>query len=486
VFAPALEQLAAAASALKYAMVVQGGRLRRDATMPFTSVNHAHQFLAAIRTLTKSQQNATSRRVIGLAENAISALDQKESVGQTDRLASETYLTLSDILEGLPGNKLSFFEVHNEVGSDRSRRSIFLDPEENALSSLLDLYAGTVSTLEIRSAEEVDFRALRERAIKLMRGRFPIVSVNLALARDIDEAIDILMQTARTLRLASNMSAYPLARAQGTRGMLKVDRNDFDVLTEMNRAAPVGGSSGAETEAEAGSKLAVKGLPTSVDRADGTPSWDDYRDCDIQLQSLGSDWDENGRRLTTMFTGKAICPQGGRDPYCGNDVYVTEYLGTWFEKTWSDGDPKFPPPQLPPPFESRQWNHDLALFDSPVSATLTSDWGWRQVGGVADFHPGIDLATAAGTQVYSTTDGEVLLGTGTGIDRGVHVIFQGRRYVYWHFEPDAALVTGQTIPAGTLLGTVLPWPNDPGRTHLHHAQYEPADQRDENSHDPLP
>jgi murein DD-endopeptidase MepM/ murein hydrolase activator NlpD len=93
-----------------------------------------------------------------------------------------------------------------------------------------------------------------------------------------------------------------------------------------------------------------------------------------------------------------------RDPHCGNDVFTTEHLGYWDEVTWSDGDPKFPPPQLPPPFEQRPWNHELDLFDSPVVGTVTSDWGWRQVNGAADFHPGIDIATAAGTTVYSLAE----------------------------------------------------------------------------------
>ena len=127
--------------------------------------------------LAKSQQNATSRRLIGLVENAISSFDYEESAGQTDGRASETSLTLNELLKGLPGTKLAFSEVHNEIGTDRSRRSIFLDPEENALSSLIDLYAGTVATLEIRSKEEVDFRLLRERAGSLGHGSTVPMSV---------------------------------------------------------------------------------------------------------------------------------------------------------------------------------------------------------------------------------------------------------------------------------------------------------------------
>lgn len=129
--------------------------------MPF---HRAHELLVAIRTLAKTQPNATSRRIVGLVENAILSSDQEEPADQADGSASETPLTLNELLQGLPGAKLAFSDVHNEIETDRSRRSIFLDPEENALSSLIDLYAGNVATLEIRSKEEVDFRLLRERA----------------------------------------------------------------------------------------------------------------------------------------------------------------------------------------------------------------------------------------------------------------------------------------------------------------------------------
>jgi hypothetical protein len=158
-------------------------------------------------------------------------------VASTDGLASGKSTSLHELLKDLPGPKIGFSDVYRENEADRSRRSIFLDPTENALSSLIDLYAGTVTTLEIRSEKgQIDFAPLRERAIQIMRGRFPIVSVNLALARDIDEAVDVLLQTARTLKFASNRIARSRTRGQERWGTLQVDLSDFNIEIETARA----------------------------------------------------------------------------------------------------------------------------------------------------------------------------------------------------------------------------------------------------------
>lgn len=231
--------------------------------------------------------------------------------------------------------------------------------------------------------------------------------------------------------------------------MLQVDRSDFDIVSEINRTVSVDGFYSAEAAAGAINKPVVKGSRASADRSNGTPNWDDYRDCDTQLQSLGSDWDEEGKHLTTMFTGKAICPRGAIDPNCGNDVYVTEYLGTWSEETWSDGDPKFPPPQLPP-LSSRargittlrclialHQQHSLPIgVGDRWTVPLTFIHGL--ILRPQQEHQSIPLPTERSCWVQEQELSEV------------YTCFC-QRYVYWHIEPDSALVTGQTIPAGTLL-----------------------------------
>lgn len=111
---------------------------------------------------------------------------------------------------------------------------------------------------------------------------------------------------------------------------------------------------------------------------------------------------------------------------------------------------------------------------------ISSNYGWRTLGGKKEFHRGIDLASSRGTAVYSNVSGKVIkagnassTNNGKAMDGtyGNMVVVQddsGMKHIFAHLDKTIAKF-GDTITAGTKLGTVGSTGNSTGN-HLHYEQ----------------
>lgn len=98
---------------------------------------------------------------------------------------------------------------------------------------------------------------------------------------------------------------------------------------------------------------------------------------------------------------------------------------------------------------------------------ISSEFGWRVLGGSRDFHKGIDLAAAMGTPVYAIKDGvctvsghDASYGNCVSIDHG-----DGLMTRYAHMSV-VAVTDGQSVTAGEIIGYVGSTGNSTG-PHLH-------------------
>lgn len=117
-------------------------------------------------------------------------------------------------------------------------------------------------------------------------------------------------------------------------------------------------------------------------------------------------WKENGTVLEQQFRQVYRCI--AEDVCCENEAYSKSGPWTWREVWCDGGNPVVPPPTLPPPFQPFPWQNACQVFPGPVNGTVSSDWGWRTIGGNLDFHPGTDIAVPVGTQVLAAAGGTVV------------------------------------------------------------------------------
>jgi peptidase M23-like protein len=330
----------------------------------------------------------------------------------------------------------SFLDAQAEVVADDRRKSVLLDPEEAYIAHLIDLYSGRLTVLEARDQySQYDTDALRMRALETMRGRHPIVSVNLQLAESVGEAASILRRMAELLE-SHEWSAF---QAEA------LNSHPRDTIAPLT-----------------------------------------LEQCHlVATENLGSRWLSNPRRLQYHYRDKHDCVS--RDVCCRNQTHRIVYQNDRWKTVWTDtGSENNPPPQAPPDFQRQPWNNRLHVFEDPGVGTLTSEWGWRNLEGVRDFHGGIDIAVPPGTRVRNVAAGEVV-GFTTGDERGVVLRVGNQTHSYLHIDRSADLRREQQIPAGTYLGTVAQR-NGP---HLHYAIHEPPNgnwihRNDGNSRNPLP
>ena len=111
---------------------------------------------------------------------------------------------------------------------------------------------------------------------------------------------------------------------------------------------------------------------------------------------------------------------------------------------------------------------------------VSSGYGYRTLGGVREFHRGIDIASSRGTPVYSNVTGKVIkAGNASSSNNGKAmsgtygniVVVQddkGLKHIFAHLDKTIAKF-GDTITAGTQLGTVGSTGNSTGN-HLHYEQ----------------
>lgn len=124
------------------------------------------------------------------------------------------------------------------------------------------------------------------------------------------------------------------------------------------------------------------------------------------------------------------------------------------------------------------------VFPLPNDCTRTSGYGWRadpMGGSGSDFHLGNDLAAEEGTVILAAGDGVVrYAGTHPSYGNYVRLLHQnGDETLYAHMQY-LFVRTGETVSAGTVLGTVGETGNATG-PHLHFEllhrgiRYDPSD-----------
>lgn len=108
-------------------------------------------------------------------------------------------------------------------------------------------------------------------------------------------------------------------------------------------------------------------------------------------------------------------------------------------------------------------------LDNSVRYYVSSEYGWRNLYGMQDFHLGIDLACANGTTVLAANSGTVLrseyhwsYGNYVLIDHG-----GGISTLYAHMS-SAAVSQGDTVEAGQTIG----WVGLTGNTFGYHLHFE--------------
>ncbi|WP_449302239.1 M23 family metallopeptidase [Pseudoxanthomonas mexicana] len=355
--------------------------------------------------------NSVVRRI----RNRIASLINRRA----EQLGGQKISTLRPCGDG-DGPRLSFEEVLEEFHADDRRRSIFLDPEEAVRAHYADFISGRLSSIEIRDPHGSLRGDQFTETIRWMRGRYPLVAVNHALARDLDEVVHQL----RSLAVALENGTYTLSE----------------------------------------------------------------RNCTVRTESMGTRYTNNGRVLEEGYRVVKRCCS--KDPCCNNETCGEQTIDGGWRVIWRDGDLGSPPPVMPEPYQPYPWDDREPFFPDGNNATVSSDWGWRQLGDPPrkDFHGGMDFAVPAGTLVDSIDAGRVVVVKRDGwANSGVVIESGGRTFTYWHIEPPASIAVGDSVVRGSSLGTVL----SGGQEHLHYAHHEPPNgdpskRSDANSRDPFP
>ena len=108
-------------------------------------------------------------------------------------------------------------------------------------------------------------------------------------------------------------------------------------------------------------------------------------------------------------------------------------------------------------------------LDPDVYSTMTSPYGWRVLYGIEEFHLGVDLACAAGTDVRAAASGTVVTSTYHYSYGNYVVIDHGNGFstLYAHLSSDNVSV-GDFVGAGQTIG----WVGLTGRTFGYHLHFE--------------
>ena len=95
------------------------------------------------------------------------------------------------------------------------------------------------------------------------------------------------------------------------------------------------------------------------------------------------------------------------------------------------------------------------VLEPGVAYTVSSEQGWRDLYGTADFHLGTDLACPAGTEIHAYNAGTVLISE-YHVSYGNYVLVDhggGLQTLYAHMA-ERAVSAGDWVESGQLLGYV--------------------------------
>ncbi|PZQ75295.1 MAG: hypothetical protein DI530_17560 [Sphingomonas sp.] len=348
--------------------------------------------------------------------------------------------------EPRPPGPFSFERVLHETQEDDLRRSVFLDPTEALVAALVEFYSGRLRVVEFRNPKRLNVLDLDAQAREFLIGRVAAVSVNLAAAKSLQEVVHTLRHIAANLENSISSAQQHVSSYKG------------DTMTVQAAS------------------------------------------CTFQRQEhMGSRYTDNGKKLEYHYRDVYTCMP--EDACCSNQAY-TEYRNDRWEVVWQDGNSQTPPPtpadQIPD-FQNVAWSNRIPLYTDPAIGTQTSDYGWRRVRNNdgtyrMDYHPGIDVAAGANSNVQSNVIGRVVHINRTGTanepqNRGVIILDANNvTHTYWHISPAATLQENDTVSVTDRLGATYDWGN---RTHLHYAEHVPPNgdwrqRSDANSRDPLP
>ncbi len=105
----------------------------------------------------------------------------------------------------------------------------------------------------------------------------------------------------------------------------------------------------------------------------------------------------------------------------------------------------------------------------PVVGLVTSDYGWRRMGRIKEFHPGIDISAPYGTPVSVSSDGRVIYTGGIGGYGQTVIVYHGYGFVTLYGHLSQILVNrGEEVVKGQIIGKV----GMTGRTTGPHLHYE--------------
>lgn len=125
---------------------------------------------------------------------------------------------------------------------------------------------------------------------------------------------------------------------------------------------------------------------------------------------------------------------------------------------WGDGNA--------PPFID--WNGTGFTWPLPGYTRLSSDYGYRTLNGIYNFHKGIDIPAPQGTPIYATTSGVISTKVHSSYGIAVKISVDANMVnIYGHMIARAnGIVDGVTVQAGQLIGYVGSTGQSTGN-HLH-------------------
>ena len=350
--------------------------------------------------------------------------------------------------------RLDFKGAYNEICADDRRRSVFIQPEDALAASFIDLYSGRLDALEVRTLDAGLLASAQKVAREHIKETHPLVVVSRVGGWSEQQIIDSLRSMALMLEL-NLRNGKPLVDESATLEARGIAARSYEKLSNRTQFDPT--------------------------------CWYDH------TEGGATQWDQVDLYFYLYQNIRYIYNCDGVDKICGNATYDRD-IGPWFLKEiWEDTGPDQPPPQLPPDFQPVPWDNRLPVVASTSATMVTSHYGWRNLLGKLDFHPGIDIGAPPGSAVFSLDTGSVVHinraspngETGIIINTGAgsNLIYQ-----YWHMIPDDKIKIGQGIPVGFQLGTVSPYHPHP---HLHLAKYAPPGgdwlhKNNQNSINPCP
>lgn len=366
--------------------------------------------------------------------------------------AAKVVRDLLDVEQPTRSKKPSTFELLDKISTNEL---ITLDPVMAAANALLKFYDGKSDSVEFIDVDTDTLDAARKIVSDYRRANRPLISVDFTLAESRQEVIATLERMVTSLK-----------EEKGVR----------------------------------------KDLSEEDDTSHHKETFFDFEKCRTHTWNFGAPfWKERpeGRVLLQEVCTTTDC--GGGCQYCltsSNNGWVSVKTGpitSCYDKVvWTNNDRESEPPSGTkiPNFNPIEWDHCLQVF--PIGSnnhSLTSRFGWRNLGSKNDFHGGIDVSGPAGTYVLSIENGIVekvkpYKGPipGQKVDSGVWVRSGDVVRVYWHIDPWSFLNVGDFVGRGSFLGTIAAWPK-PSKNHVHLGIHDTGSHTglptDKNAADPL-